>query len=148
MPEGYTKLEILVEDPREVVTTSEIESFVKLKLRRNNLEYFSQEGELGSPTLYINLNIGSSRDDLYFGNISVEVWRSSLYHLTISDYYKSDFNIVQYTSLKGRSGIYGATVETYQTIFLKSPPASQNVKDILDKLLDQFISDYIDANNL
>tara|TARA_B100001750_G_scaffold183550_1_gene152305 strand:- start:471 stop:677 length:207 start_codon:yes stop_codon:yes gene_type:complete len=41
MPEGYTKLEILVEDPREVVTTSEIESFVKLKLRRNNLEYFS-----------------------------------------------------------------------------------------------------------
>ena len=149
MPEGFTKLRILVEDPKYLVSTSEIESFVKLKLRRNGVEYFADinSAPYQSPTLYINLNIGNSRGDLYYGNVSVNFQRNSLFHISIPDMY-SDLNIIEYTQLKGRKFINGSTVKNYSGIFLKSPPATQYIKDYLDDLLDEFISEYIDANNL
>ena len=149
MPEGFTKLKILVEEPRRLVSSSEIESFVKLKLRRNGIEYFADinSAPYQNPTLYINLNIGASRGDLYYGNVSVNFQRNSLYHISIPDMF-SDLNIIEYTQLKGRGFINGSIVESYEGIFLKSPPANQYIKDYLGDLLDEFISDYIDANNL
>ena len=150
MPEGFTKLDILVETPRALFSTSEIESFVKLKLRRNNVEYFADSDDASHyhPMLYINLNIGLSGDDLYFGRLSVALDRGPLYQLSIVDMYKSDFDIIKYTKLKGREGFFGAKVKTYSGIFIKSSPAREYIKDTLDDYLDEFISDYIDANNL
>ena len=148
MPEGYTKLHILVEDIRHEVSASEIESFVKLKLRRNNIEYFSQGYHLNSPTLYININISEGNNNVYFGNIEVNFRRSSLFQVSLEDYlFKPDFNFNEYRELKGRESMI-ATVKDYSTIFIKTRPASQLIKEVLDGLLDEFISDYIDANNL
>ncbi len=149
MPDGCTKINVLVEDPRELLTISEVESFVKLKLRRNNIEYFANfsDRKLCSPTLYINLNIADSQGDLYFGNIELSFQRGELNQISTSDYF-TDLNFYEYTRLKGRNTIFGATVKTYSTIFIKSPPAKDRVKSILDGLLDRFISEYIDANNL
>lgn len=154
MPEGFTKLFILVEEPRHLFTTSEIESFVKLKLRRNGVEYFTGENDPSfSPTgeypvLYLNLNIGLNNTDLYYGNVEINLQRSSLFDIHFSDLYKRDFNINKYIVLNGRGSINGATVKVYSGIFLKSSPAKQYAKNYLDDLLDEFISDYIDANNL
>ena len=149
MPEGLTKLGILVEDTGNLLSKSEIESFVKLKLRRNGIEYFADfdDASFYHPTLYINLNIGRS-DDIYFGNVLVALQRGALNQLSIQDMYKSDFDIKKYTKLKGREAIFGANVRLYQGIFIKSSPAREYIKFSLDNYLDQFISEYIDANNL
>lgn len=151
MPRGFTKLAILVEEPENLFTSSEIESFVKLKLRRNGVEYFRSFEDPSFtyqyPVLYINLNIDRSQRD-YYGSVRISLQRSSLFDLHFSDLYKRDFDITKYIELNGRGAIMGATVQNYGGIFIKSSPANQYVKDYLDNLLDKFISDYIDANNL
>ena len=151
MPRGFTKLAILVEEPQNLFTTSEIESFVKLKLRRNGVEYFRSINDPSFtyeyPVLYINLNIAQSQRD-YYGSIRINLQRSGLFAISFSDMYKRDFDITQYIELNGRGAINGASVQNYSGIFIKTSPANQYVKDYLDNLLDKFISDYIDANNL
>jgi hypothetical protein len=152
MPEGFTKLVILVEEPKNLFTSSEIESFVKLKLRRNGIEYFKSTEDpsftFEYPVLYINLNIGLSKGDLYYGSVRVNLQRSILFDIDFSDMNKRDFDINKYIELNGRGAIFGAAVEDYSGTFIKSPPANQYLKDYLDDFLDIFISDYIDANNL
>ena len=148
MPEGFTKLYIFVEDIRHEVSASEIESFVKLKLRRNNIEYFSEGYNTDFPLLYININIGKGNNNVLYGNIAVNFRRSNLHQVLFEDFWnKPDFNFSEYTELKGRDNMIG-TVESYQAVFNKTRPASQQIKEGLDGLLDEFISDYIDANNL
>jgi len=149
MPEGLTKLVIVAEDPDELFSVSEIESFVKLKLRRNRIEYFadSDDAPYNHPVLYINLNI-MRNDNIYSGSILVSLKRGPLYQLSVQDIYKSDFDIKKYTELKGRGSFFGAEVKKYSGIFIKSTPAREYIKSVLDDKLDRFISDYIDANNL
>lgn len=149
MPTGSKKINVkvwnLLED--DLVRESDILSKAKLRLRRNGIEYnvtFDDDFSVG--TLYIDILLTGDDDD-YAGTLQLYFVRSNFYHFGDLIDFETTFNDMVDMNKPNlmRVKVYSSPT----TVFSGSRKHMiDSIDEYLNKFLDNFSADYIDANNL
>jgi len=150
LPEGGT-FTILVENVPEKspVSQGEIESVVKLRLRRNGVEYTTENTTTDVGYLYINLNVqvvDLSRK-LYVYSVGLEFSRNNLYQLHWNAL-KPELPIRSTADLKakGLGPFHSGTVYNKSFLAYTNVSPSKDIKETIESVVDLFCSDFLDAN--
>tara|TARA_B100001996_G_scaffold301502_1_gene242045 strand:- start:66 stop:605 length:540 start_codon:yes stop_codon:yes gene_type:complete len=153
MPYGNTKVAVMVEyTDSNLISDTDIESIVKLRLRRNGISVHANSDDRGEDgMLYIMCNIGTLQNpDAVYGSVSFSFIRNITFELGDAKFEKID--MLKYRELKGRGPIFNSRVWHTGSIFYNSKNSRNDRKEhivgIIEKYVDNFSSDFLDANNL
>ena len=154
LPNG-TKFYVLTEDPRDssIISKQEIESAVKLTLRKNKVPYAAtkapDDNRQKTPAyLYVNVNASKSLRD-HYGNISIEFVRNGVHYIVFSDILERK-DLFETLAKKGHQRLYGVTVWHRASIFFN--PERYNHREYIvsnvKRLVDEFSIAFLEANGL
>ena len=155
VPKSQIRLDVSAEEVPGFFSRSEIESIVKLQLRRNNIPYLNpseRESALTGdyPYLYINLFVAKLNSGDIYGGLSLQLVRFQVFQLSTSQRYDKDFRITDLTDKDGR-GPLDDIIAWEKTSYFYIPKRynqTEQLKEYLESQIDNFSLLYIDKNNL
>jgi hypothetical protein len=149
MPTGSTKIniEIINLEEGDPVRENDILSKIKLRLRRNGIEYhITDDDDYSVGTLVIDILIVGDNDS-YAGTLQLAFIRSNFLH--IGDLTNLDITINEMLDMDKPNLMAIIAYQTPITVFSGTREhIIDTIDEYLNKSLDNFSTDYIDANNL
>ena len=151
LPSGGT-FKILIETPSEKspVSEKELESVVKLRLRRNGISYNNTNTETEVGYLYVTLQVLTVdySKKLYVYAVTAAFARGGLYQIKYG-VLAPEYPIKRQTDLsnKGLGPFFGAKVWDKKYLAYTNVSPSKDIKETVEQVIDLFSSEFLDANN-
>ena len=155
VPKSQIKLDVTAEKVPGFFSNTEIESIVRLQLRRNNIPYLKpseRESALTGdyPYLYINLYVSKLKSGDIYGALRISLRRFNVFQISSFQKYDKDFRVIDLTNKDGRGPFQN--IEAWSSVIYFYVPErydqTKKLKETLISQIDEFSSKYIDLNNL
>ena len=151
LPEGGT-FKILIETPSEQspISEEELESVVKLRLRRNGISYNNTETDTEVGYFYITLQVLTVdySKKLYVYAVTAAFARSGLYQV-LYGFHAPDYPIESSLDFigKGLGPFFGAKVWDRKYLGYTNVSPSKDIKETVEQVVDLFSSEFLDDNS-